>query len=328
MGASLSHVLDTCTNVWDQTCVEDRIGSVEGIAGQNLHIKLRVDASPIRESMGTLMHNLKITDEFVIEAIELHPSLEILSWRHEAVRTDNRVWPGGPRCEVGMRYVRAKVNGQWVIMGVPAAPDFRSMERALQEIDDAKALASYAHSFNAHLMKTSGQSEMSDEYEGPRMRVCVPVGCRVLCSAVPQFAHPGAVVTLIPYPATEITKFVFNGQEDFSELPQAFFHYMVWMSGGRESGFDLQGVETEDGDFLLIDPVMVRAPSVGITEIGKTIIEGQNPEGVGPSQESFDALHPRCGPTCKTFDPHRRGVKARKMCGLDVPGCGLGSSSR
>lgn len=319
-------VLDACTNIWDQTCIEDKsAASIEGIHGRGLHIKLRVDASPIRESMGTFMHNFKLTDEFMVEAIELHPALETLSWRHEAVKGDARVWPGGPRCEIAMRFVRARVCGQWVVMGVPAAPELRTMERVLGEIEDAKDCASYAHSFNAHLLKTSGESEMADDQGGPRVRVCVPVGCRVLSSAVPQFAHPGSVVSLIPYSAQEVTKFTFNGQEDFLELPQAFFHYIVWMSGGRESGFDLQGTETEDGDILLIDPCIVRAPKAGVTDMIKTVVDtqAQDPLDIGPSQESFDALHPKCGQLCRSFDPYRRGVKARKMCGLDVPGCGL-----
>lgn len=223
-----------------------------------------------------------------------------------------------------MRYVRARVQGQSVLLVVATSPEHRTMEQVLQDIEDSKDAATYAHSFNAHLLQAGlgdGQDTYAEESQGPRVRVCVPIGCRVLSSAIPQFAHPGAVVMLIPFPFADVNKFVFDGREEFMEVPHAFFHYVVWMSGGRESLYDMQGVEGEDGEFLIVDPCMVRAQKTGLT----SVVDGQvgGAPACGPSQESFDAMHPRCGQLCRGFDPQRRGAKARKMCGLNVPSCGM-----
>ena len=48
-------------------------------------------------------------------------------------------------------------------------------------------------------------------------------------------------MVIMDYPATDVTKFVLDGREDWHELAQTFFHYVVWQSGGRAMPFDLQG---------------------------------------------------------------------------------------
>lgn len=326
MGISLS----SCSNFLDNPCLEDKLPFAPAdIAGlKSLHMKLRVDASPIRSSMGTWMHGFRLTDEFEVDSIEMLQGLEPLSWRHQhCARSSYTSWPGGPRTCVAMRYARARIQGVPLLMAVAVAPEHRTMDRVLSDIEDSKDAATYAHSFNTHLQKTSagdGQDSLADDRDAPRVRVCAPVGCKVLTSAVPQFAHPGAVVTLIPYPAFEVHKFVFDGMDEFSELPQAFFHYVVWMSGGRESLYDVQGLETEDGEFLIVDPVVVRTPKAAVSDIARTLVEGEKKGGpdAGPSQETFEALHPKCGQLCRSFDPMRRGCRARKMCGFDAPTCG------
>lgn len=324
--------ISACPGLWDMSCFEDRGGIVyEGITQRDLHLKLRVDASPIRQSAGTFMHNFKLTDEFKVEAIDILPGMDPLCWRHErSAQSNSKLWPGGPRCTVPMHYVRARVAGQCVLLVVANAPELRTMERVLQDIEDAKDTASYAHSFNAHLMRTSTNGvDPVDDSEQLRVRVCVPIGCRVLSSAVPQFAQPGAVVMLMPFPTTAVVKFVFDGTEEFMELPQAFFHYVTWMSGGRESLFDIQGFEGENGEICLIDPCVVRSPKTnGVSDFVRPLMSNTQEDTAaadsGPSQASFDAMHPKCGQLCKSFDPQRRGAKARKMCGLNLPSCGLG----
>lgn len=322
MGVALS----TCKDLLESSCLEDRPAFLSDGAQRQLHLKLRVDASPIRASMGTLMPDFKLTDEFNVDSVELLQSFEPFCWRHERSRQSNhQSWPGGPRCSVPVRYVRVRVCGQTAVLVVAIAPEHRTMEHVLQTIEDSKDVATYAHSFNAHLMQAGiadGQDSFADEGQGPRVRVCVPIGCRVLSSAVPQFAHPGAVVTLIPYIATEVNKYIFDGREEFIEVPQAFFHYVVWMSGGRESLYDLQGVEGDDGEFFIVDPCLVRAPKTGpLTSLVDS--HSDSTPTCGPSQETFDAMHPKCGLLCRGFDPQRRGAKHRKMCGLNMPSCGM-----
>ena len=48
-------------------------------------------------------------------------------------------------------------------------------------------------------------------------------------------------MVIMDYPSTDVTKFMLDGTEDYHELAQAFFHYVVWQSGGRTVPFDLQG---------------------------------------------------------------------------------------
>merc|ERR1719253_1025767 len=57
----------------------------------------------------------------------------------------------------------------------------------------------------------------------------------------------------------------------------------------------------------------------------KAKVRGAASAGGGPTSERFEALHPRCGETCKAFDPQRRsahGVK-KGMCGTNIT-CGFG----
>merc|ERR1712125_142689 len=82
----------------------------------------------------------------------------------------------------------------------------------------------------------------------------------------------GSICTLTCFPSDEIRKFVFDGSEEFHEIPQAFFHYANFSSGGKRSVCDIQGVETqidEDGGcgFILVDPVMVRTSAPAVSEL-------------------------------------------------------------
>lgn len=122
--------------------------------------------------------------------------------------------------------------------------------------------------------------------------------------------------TLTPYQFDEVDKFVFEGNEKFHELPQTFFHYVAWISGGKEMVCDLQGSLSDEGELTLIDPVLIRAGTNGVWDR----ITCAPPNSKMPLPPLFDVLHPRCGQMCKSFDPSR-AVKARRI------GCGQLSCS-
>merc|ERR1711920_106826 len=88
---------------------------------------------------------------------------------------------------------------------------------------------------------------------------------------IPQFlgGRRGEVVSLLRLPSSEVGKFVFDGSEEFLELPHAFFHYVTWFSGGREMAFDLQGAEHDDGDVILVDPCLLRTEKAGVSDLLK-----------------------------------------------------------
>merc|ERR1712190_650383 len=147
--------------------------------------------------------------------------------------------------------------------------------------------------------------------------------------AVPDIVQPGEAVSVVAYPSALVKKFVFEGGEDFLELPQAFFHYVTWLSGGRELVGDIQGVQ-DDQDVLIVDPVVLRSTQPGIGDLLGVIASGaQGGQAVdvqGPSEERFQTWHPRCGQLCKAFDPQRRSCHDRKACGLSLPSCGVGGA--
>lgn len=297
-------------------------------------LRLRVDWNPIRESMGTLLSPFSLTDELAVEALDIRLSKgwEVLTWRHDRYIKENQIpqgklpWPQGPRFSVPKRYTRAQIGKAWYLLQVAIAPEERTMERVKEDIMDAKDVASYAHSFNAHLVRASGGEDTKsgvDEDQVPRVMVCAPVAVSVIESTIPQIGG-GEVMMLCPLPSDDLRKFVFDGSEDFLEMPQAFFHYSTWMAGGREMLFDLQGSESDDGDVLLVDPCVLRAPKPGVVDVLRPLVESQlGMQGgldLSMSEERFDSLHRRCGPLCKGFDPDRKGARGRKMCGL---GCGM-----
>ena len=56
-------------------------------------------------------------------------------------------------------------------------------------------------------------------------------------------------MVIMDYPATDVTKFMLDGTEEYHELAQTFFHYVVWQSGGRAVPFDLQGAWASRHEF-------------------------------------------------------------------------------
>merc|ERR1740138_1419287 len=183
-------------------------------------------------------------------------------------------------------------------------PEQRTKANAEADLKEAFDAAAHAFRFNMAMARTCLDCEASAM---PGIKVCAPVACTVIGGKAAEFARPGETVLLTWYPAQTVQKFVFDGSEEFLELPQAFFHYTAWSSGGQEQIGDLQGVDDGD-DVLLINPLVLRtAQSAADTEV---------------ACRRFDAWHPRCGPMCRGFDPTRRARECRRHCGLGVPSCG------
>jgi len=312
-------------------------------------LALRIEYAPIEESLGARASPFATGDEVAIVKLDKVKGWEPMGWRQEHCAKQRAaqqgaggvVWPTGPRFSAAQRFWAAKVvasdgrggfEDHWCMLQMAVQSKDRSMECAQLVVDDAKDAASYAHRFN----QQTARSCDVDPAEVPGIRVCPAVACYVLGSAIPDFATPGEAVVLTSYPVATVKKFVFDGGEDFVELPQAFFHYVAWASGSRELVADLQGVQ-DDRDVLIVDPVMLRAskPTIGdlIGTLATTAIQGsdqqqqqQTGDAVAAEQHRFDLWHPRCGQLCRGFDPQRRSAQPRKACGLSMPTCGAGGA--
>jgi hypothetical protein len=244
-------------------------------------------------------------------------------------------WPEGYRFSTTRRFWRAKVHCQdrsgafqehLCMLVVASNPEDRTHANIEIDLKDSADVASYASRFNKQLRTTFGDNGGAI----PGVMVCGSVGCEVIKSSSSKFASPGEAITIIPYPFPEVKKFLFDGSEDFLEVPQAFFHHAAWLSNSHEFICDLQGVEDDENSIVLVDPCVVRAakPTVGnllsalATTVAKT--EKENvPQEVSAdiSSDRFDALHPRCSQLCKVFDPHRRSC-VKRHCGLNLS-CGV-----
>lgn len=209
--------------------------------------------------------------------------------------------------------------------------DERTLERVSLDIKDAETAASYAHRFNVHQLQ-------SENGAGPNIKVAAPVACEVVDSGFPSLVPRGSFCTIAPYDDLQVQKFLFDGTQEFLELPQAYFHFAVHASGGKEFICDLQGSEDDEGGFVLIDPCVLRSklPTVGdIVTAVSTVAAAplkeedrkpdllQGPSG-GNTEARFEELHPQCGPLCKAFDPHRQSARKCKagVCGSGIS-CGM-----
>mmetsp|Transcript_83685 Transcript_83685/g.249769 ORF Transcript_83685/g.249769 Transcript_83685/m.249769 type:complete len:354 (+) Transcript_83685:116-1177(+) len=347
MGASL----DACTKCFFEEVESFQDGRHYYTQGSGPYFRLRVDWNPIRESPGAITCPFRLTDELVVEALELQGPRGWwpLQQRHERWKQDRvQPWgagssllgmprlPSGPRYSIPKRFARARIQDRSYLLQVAAASEDRSMENVKADIIDARDTAAWAVRFNRHLAEAvRGEDPDALGSSAPGVQVCAPIGCCVLETAIPQLAgqRHGEVVTLTPYPAPEVIKFIFDGTEEFLEMPHAFLHYVAWASGGRELPYDLQGVECEEG-VLLVDPCLMRKERSAVQDLLGPILDGRSSSRsssdasreMGPSPERFEALHKRCGPLCRTFDPSCRTGKGKKVCGLDVH-CRLNNST-
>jgi hypothetical protein len=321
-------------------------------------LALRIAYAPIEESTGVKASPFAAGDEVAVIRFEKVKGWEPLRWRQERTAkqraamdsSHRRFWPEGPRFSTAQRFWGAKVissdgrggfEEHLCLLQVAVAPKDRALENIRQDVEDARDVASYAHRFNLQTARTCGDV---DPESVPGVKVCAPVACTVLGSAAPDLARPGEAVLLTWYPWPVVRKFVFEGGEDFLELPQAFFHYTYWFTAGREQLADLQGVEDGD-DVILVDPVVLRTPPPTIGNLLTTLVTGTAAQGAlgsdfqaqggphgaagqgGPADWRFEACHPQCGQLCKAFDPHRRSATCgRKHCGLNLPSCGVGGA--
>lgn len=244
-------------------------------------------------------------------------------------------WPQGYRYSTPRRFWRCKAvcqDGQGgfeehiCMLVIADAPEDRTEVNIEADLKDAEDTASYCSRFNKQLQKQFGESGGV-----PGVLVCAPVGCEVIKCCSQQFASPGEYMTIIPYPFAEVKKFLFDGSEDFLEVPQAFFHHACWLSSSNEFVCDLQGVEDDDGNVILVDPCIVRAPKATVGDLLNTIApsmrsmagkENVPQVATDVSSDRFDALHPRCSQLCKVFDPHRRSANCKRHCGLNIS-CGV-----
>lgn len=331
MGASpLSH----CTSV-----VAKGIGTAVHIApalggpcsdsGSDYALVLRVLGAPIEASLGASLSGFSAGDELGLEKLETVPGLEPLGFRfRERVRSS---WPSSYRFQSAKRVWRANVVGNAgkrpCVLHIAITPEARTLENVELDVADAGDAVVYASRFNLH-MEQQAKADGGDV--PPSLRVAAPVACSVIQSSFPGMIPLGTPCTLTPYPLDEVQKFVFDGTEDFVEMPQAYFHYAAFASNGKHMVCDVQGGELENGDFLLIDPCMLRSelPKVGdvVQAVAVNALAAPTDAPVaGPTPERFDMLHPRCAQVCRSFDPQRRSVKKNVgACGMMGGACGLG----
>ena len=98
-------------------------------------------------------------------------------------------------------------------------------------------MSRYAANFNKFIAETA---QDVGGFDSPQVKVCAPVGCRVLDSKIPQLTGRDSHILVFDYPATEVTKFILDGTEEFHELSQAFFHHVAWTTSGNAMLFDLK----------------------------------------------------------------------------------------
>jgi hypothetical protein len=261
--------------------------------------------------MGAKLGPFGVGDEIGVVEIEKVAGWEPLLWRQE------RPWAAGPRQGCVPRHAWGATvlssDGEggliqhFCVLQVAVSPDERTKANALADLYTAGDAAAHAHRFNCAMARTCTDCEASSM---PGIKVCAPVACTVLGGTASDFARPGETVLLTCYPARSVQKFVFDGSEEFLELPQAFFHYAMHSSGGQEQLADLQGVEDGD-DVLLLDPLVLRASEPRVVESMAVVCK------------RFDTWHPRCGPMCRVFDPQRKARECKRHCGLNVESCGI-----
>lgn len=346
-------VMNSCSHYWDFS-----------VQPGPPKLMMRVTGAPIQDSLGAKCSHLQPGEEFAVVKLETLKEFDILRWRYppdmtgipgqqrsysgarasatKAGRAPPMDWPASYRFMVPRRSWRVTIVSQdseggtaceTCVLQMAASPQERTARNVELDLIDAKDACSYAHRFNLHQMHSCDPSATAAEAaDMPGIRVAAPIACEVLGSGLQGLIVAGDHCTVTPYASTDVQKFVFDGSEDYHELPQAYFHYSAFASGGREFVCDIQGFEEDDGNFTLIDPVMLRAARATVTDLLATVMPkpaaGSAEPKTGPSVERFDALHPRCGQMCKVFDPQRRGATMKNACGpggIMSVACGLGA---
>lgn len=306
-------------------------------AVQSVSLALRVGYAPGEESAGTRIGPFGQGDDIALQDLTQAREIECMDWRQELACAGKMGhgshWPQeDERFRTRYNYWKAKVvvsdgadgfeEHAVLVQSAVLAKD-RTMEVAQHSVDDAIGAGRLAHKFNAQTATLHAEEEGGDHDAESvvGVRVCLPVACFVLGGFAEDVGQPGQTILITKFPFPSVSKFVFDGKEEFSELPQAFFHYASWATGGQEVVADIQGAEDEDGDIFIVDPVVLRPAKA--TLLGALTNDGGEPR----EKARFECMHPKCGPLCKAFDPLRRGPHGgRRACGLAVPTCGVGGA--
>lgn len=295
---------------------------------------LKVALATIERSHGLKTNPFPMDTQLAVTKIQKAPGWGPLTSRQERVAKQQaastpagKLLPGPDESRFGrsQNFWVAKVetpDGKdfCCLLQVGATKADRDMEKVKEVLQDVADAASYAHRFNLHTARAAGE----DIINVPCVLVAAPVGCFVIDSTMDEVAGPGDSIALTFFPCASITKFLFEGSEDFLELPHAFFHYVVWASGGKELVGDLQGIQ-DDKDIVLVDPVMIRLPQIGVSDvIGLLVDPDASDSKPSPMEQRFNLWHPRCGQMCRSFDPQRRSIHVKRACGVALPTCGVG----
>lgn len=323
-------------------CLEDEraIRKTGAPAAGGLHLALRIAYAPGVESAGARIGPFGLGDDIAVMEMRHVQALDPLEWRQELANSSRSRshWPDeDDRLRIKFNYFKAKVvvsdgaqgfDEHWCLLQAAASPKDRTLEVAKASVEDAIIAANYAHKFNANTAQLHEEEEGGnhDAESVVGVRVCIPVACYVLGGMAQEIGQPGQAVLVTKFPFPQVKKFVFDGKEEFQELPQAFFHYCSWLSGGSEVVADIQGVEDEDGDIHLVDPVILRPGKETVGSLIGALAAPRDGEADSKEKLRFELLHPKCGPLCKAFDPLRRAPHGRRHCGLSVPSCGVGGA--
>lgn len=299
---------------------------LQGYVDESRHLTLRAVRMPVAPSEGA--SEIDIAVGHVLDVCDLATSkeTEVLNWRYNVKRRDDRTqkrntmskddvelppWPSQRCFSVHQRFWRVALPdkpGCFGILQMASDPTERTLEGLDEDTAACKTIADYAHKFN----KLQAAEHASDP--PPAIRVASPICCQVDTSGFSSMFSVGDFLVLYILPVVqEIEKFIFNGTDSYSEVPQAFFHFVTLSSGGKDLAYDLQGIEEErNGDVFLVNPAVLKVverkdalPVCGIVT-GSEQLEWNH----------FQALHPTCSPLCKAFDPHRAVRLGRGfMCG-------------
>ncbi|CAK9084778.1 Luc7-like protein [Durusdinium trenchii] len=296
------------------------------VRGEDMQLALRVVFAPMEGK-----NSLKMGDEFLISNIKKVPGWEPLSWRQERVAQQHAtgksaVWPSlsESRFARPMRHWSVEAYGSDGKGGVRSLRGLlqvahlrkdRELEQVKAAVHEISAVADYARRFNHHVAQLDGF-----DGEVPTIRVATSMACFVLDGIAPDVVDAGDTAVLTLFDEKEVTKFVFEGSEDFVELPHSFFHFVLWNSGGQDLVADLQGAQHED-EFILVDPVLLKTGDLDLSQLLEMATSSEVPSR---NKKRFDQWHPRCAQLCRSFDPQRRSGHARRACGVPLPNCGVG----
>jgi len=279
---------------------------------------------PTDESIGTRCLKYKQGDVISISTMHTPAGLEPLNDR---ARSSARLWPQQYRFKAHRRFWSATATSssgvrEIVVLQMASSPEDRSLDNAKLDVEDALLAGNYAHRFNVSPAVTGGN--MSPD-EVRNIKVAIPVVCQVTSSQFPAMVPTGTLITMTPYRWDEVQKYVFEGNEEFSELPQAYFHHAAFSSGSKHFVCDIQGTEDDAGDFIIMDPCILRSEKPTLTGMAGSVVPpvmAAANQGSAPTYQRFDAMHPRCSQLCQVFDGERK--VAKRNVGFCSSACGIG----